>query len=60
MVKKKPRFGALPTLNMPKKSHDTVKSTARTTRLIVRDVPMDVFNVKRYKSFKELTSRINP
>ena len=29
MTKKKPRFGALPTLTMPKKSHETEKPVPR-------------------------------
>ena len=37
MTKKKPKFGALPTLNMPKKSHDSRKPVPRPSRTIVRD-----------------------
>ena len=59
MVKKKPKFGALPTLNMPKKSIETTKAVAtRTTRSIVRnDLPTNQ-NTKRYKNFPELCKRV--
>ena len=41
-MKKKPRFGAIPKLNMPKRSHDTVKPTPRPSRSVVlqRIVPV--------------------
>ena len=29
MTKKKPRFGAIPTINMPRKSHETPKPSPR-------------------------------
>ena len=35
MTKKKPRFGALPTLNMPTTSHECEKPTPRQPRHIV-------------------------
>lgn len=37
MTKKKPRFGAIPKLNMPKRSHDTVKPTPIPGRSVVQD-----------------------
>ncbi|RMX39922.1 hypothetical protein pdam_00021379, partial [Pocillopora damicornis] len=44
MVKKKPKIGALPTLNMPKRSHDTTKPAARPWRSV--------------QSFKDLCKRV--
>lgn len=57
MVKKKPRFGALPTLNMPKNSHQSAITSARTSRSIVRDIPVNQ-HVKYYKTLKEVSTRI--
>lgn len=37
MTKNKLRFGAIPELNMPKRSHDTVKPTPRPGRSVVQD-----------------------
>ena len=39
MTKKKVKFGALPTENMPKKRHEAHKPPARLAREIVKDVP---------------------
>jgi len=40
MVKKKPKIGALPTLNMPKRSHDATKPDACPSRSVVNDNPV--------------------
>ena len=54
-MKKKPRFGRLPVLNMPKRSHDT-KPKQRTPRSVVKDhLPLPRQAV--YKNFKELCQR---
>lgn len=57
MTKKIPRFGALPLLNMPKRSHETTKPTPRPERSIVKDVvPMHV-NRCCYETFAEFGNR---
>lgn len=55
MTKKKPRFGTLPKLNMPKRSHDTVKPTPRPGRSVVQDHKQQTNYC--YKSFRELCQR---
>jgi len=40
MVKKKPKIGALPMLNMPKRSHDVTKPDACPSRSVVNDNPV--------------------
>ena len=57
MVKKKPIFGAIPSLNMPKKSHGDVKVKERSTRIIVKDYEPIIKN-DVYKTFKDFTSRV--
>ena len=52
MTKKKPRFGALPTLNLPKKSHESRKPTPRPERSIVKDRFNEL--CQRVKSLKSL------
>lgn len=58
MTKKKPKFGALPTLHMPKKSHDTRKPVPRPARSIVRDHQDTSTNRRTYKNFEELRVRV--
>lgn len=58
MTKKKPKFGALPALNMPKKSHDSRKPVPRPSRSIVRDHEDNKTNKRIYKSFEELCVRV--
>ena len=60
MTKKKPKFGALPTLNMPKKSHDSRKPVPRPSRSIVRDHEDNKTNKRIYKSFEKLCLRVKP
>ena len=57
MSKKKPVFGALPKLNMPKKSHESIKPSPRTARSVVKD-ENECVNHACYKSFAELCQRI--
>ena len=57
MTKKKPRFGALPTLNLPKKSHESRKPTPRPERSIVKDNKEPLPN-RYYKGFNELCQRV--
>jgi hypothetical protein len=58
MTKKIPRFGALPLLNMPKRSHDAVKPPSRPPRSVVE--PLTTITAKRpnYKHFSELCKRV--
>jgi phosphoglycerate-specific signal transduction histidine kinase len=59
MVKKKPKFGALPTLNMPTRRHDIAPKQTRPARSIVSDdVTTAATNTKRYKSLGDLCSRV--
>lgn len=57
LTKKKPRFGALPTLNMPKKSHETAKPPPRPCRSVVKDLEPSSSSVY-YKTFNELCQRV--
>ena len=60
MVKKKPKFGALSTLNLPTRSHDIAPKPTRPARSIVSDdVNTAATSIRRYKSFGDLCSRIN-
>ena len=55
MTKKKARFGALPKLNMPKKSHQSTKPAPRTTRTsVVQETDLPYVNHGYYKSFLNL------
>ena len=56
-TKKKPRFGSLPLLNMPKKSHETAKPPPRSYRSVVKDLTPSSNSVY-YKTFSELCQRI--
>ena len=63
MTKKKPRFGALPTLNMPKKSHETEKPVPRPARSVhVNDSSISpCCNRSKsayYKKFSELCQKM--
>ena len=58
MVKKKPKIGALPTLNMPKRSHDTTKPVARPLRSVVNDNPVTESSNKYHQSFSDLCKRV--
>ena len=58
MVKKKPKFGALPTLNLPKRSHDATKPAARPSRSVVNDDPLTQSSKKYYQSFYDLCKRV--
>ena len=57
MTKKKPKFGALPTINMPSRTHNKA-STARPSRSIVCDKPLQNTPKKFYKNFEELCKRV--
>ena len=56
--KTRPKFGALPTFNMPKRSHDTVKPVARPLRSVVQDKPVTESHQKYYRSFSDLCKRV--
>ena len=58
MVKKKPKFGALPTLNFPKRNHDATKPAARPSRSVVNDDPVTESSKKYYQSFNDLCKRV--
>ena len=57
-MKKKPKIGALPTLNMPKRSHDATKPAARPSRTVVNDNPVTESCKKYYQSFIDLCKRV--
>ena len=60
MTKKRPKFGAIPTLNMPQKSFEKVPTTPRPAKPVVKEHPaVDVSTVKRvcHKSFTEFCGR---
>ena len=56
-TKKTLRFGPLPLLNMPKKSHETAKPPPRSYRSVVKDLTPSSNSVY-YKTFSELCQRI--
>ncbi|XP_031550736.1 uncharacterized protein LOC116288137 [Actinia tenebrosa] len=58
MTKKKPKFGALPTLNMPRKSVNTTKTVPRQPRSIVKDHEEDSKKRNVYNHFSELCKRV--
>lgn len=58
MVKKKLKFGALLTLNFPKRSHDSVNPPSRPLRSVVQDQPAVEVNKKYYSSFIEVCKRV--
>lgn len=51
MTKKKPRFGILPTLNMPIRSNESKKPPERPHRAVVRESPQSGI----YQSFQEVS-----
>ena len=57
MVKRKPVFGAIPTLNMPIKSHDSV-TNEREPRNIVKDYEAPSIKKHIYETFNEFCSRV--
>lgn len=56
MTKKRPRFGAIPVLNMPRKSHETNKPPARVGRSVVQDAAVKQ-STSCYKTFSEFCER---
>lgn len=58
MTKRKVKFGALPTENMPKKSHETPKPPQRPAREIVKEIPSSANNKKYYKGLTDVCKRI--
>jgi len=58
MTKKRPKFGALPTINMSQRSHQTKKPAPRASRSVVKDLPPDPAKKWYYSSFIELCKRI--
>lgn len=58
MTKKKVKCGAIPTKNMPKKSHETPKPPPRPSREIVKEVPSLVESRKYYKGLPDLCKRV--
>ncbi|PFX13536.1 hypothetical protein AWC38_SpisGene22370 [Stylophora pistillata] len=57
LPKRKPRFGALPKLNMPKKSHERSKPTPRPERSVAKDSEEPLPN-SYYKGFTKLCQRV--
>ena len=62
MTKKRPRFGALPTLNMPQKSHQREKPPSRRPISIVKDQSLIDEKSKKalYNDFVEVCKRVRP
>ena len=58
MAKKTPKFGALPTFSMPKRSHDMVRPVACPLRSVVEDNPVTESHQKYYSSFRDLCKRV--
>lgn len=59
MTLKKPKFGALPTINMPQKSITARPNIPRKPRSIVKDYSQDVEKKRAiYKDFGELCKRV--
>ena len=58
MTKKKVRFGAIPKLNMPRKSHETIRPEPRPERSIVRNIEEPSVKVC-YKTFSEFCQRLS-
>ena len=54
---KRPKFGALPTMNMPQKSHHTKKPCPSAARSVVKDLPLEPAHKWCYNSFSELSKR---
>ena len=59
MTEKRPKFGALPTINMPQTSHQTKKPSPRASRSVVQDLPPEHTKKWYYSSFKELCKRVH-
>ncbi|PFX27779.1 hypothetical protein AWC38_SpisGene7529 [Stylophora pistillata] len=57
MTKKKPMFGALPVRNMPKRSHETDKTTRRPPKVVVT-VEETTSCSRYYKNFRDLCKRV--
>ena len=51
-------FGALSTLNFPKRNHDATKPAARPSRSVVNDDPVTESSKKYYQSLKYLCKRV--
>ncbi|XP_022803322.1 uncharacterized protein LOC111340701 [Stylophora pistillata] len=60
MTKKRPKFGSLPTLNMPQKSHQKEKLAPRRLLSIVKDLPETKRKNACYSNFVELCKRVHP
>ena len=59
MTKKRPKFGALPVLNMPKKSHESTKPEPRPPRSFVNEVQESATTKSTYYScFSDLCKRV--
>ena len=58
MTKKKVRCGAIPKLNMPRKSHETTRPEPRPERSIVRNIEEPSVKVC-YKTFSEFCQRLS-
>jgi len=58
MVKKKPKIGAFPTLNMSKRSNDPTKPATHPSRTVVSNNPITENAKKYYQSFNDLCKRV--
>ena len=57
-TRKKPRFGALPKLNLPSRSHESKKPAPRPCRTVVQE-QTEPPKTACYKDFTELCKRVN-
>ena len=57
-TRKEPRFGALPKLNMPSRSHESKKPAPRPCRTVVQK-QVEPKKIACYKDFTELCKRVS-
>jgi len=58
MTKKKPCFGAIPCLNMPKRSHERAQVQQRPARSVVNTEDDNAVKTTAYKNFSDVCKRI--
>ena len=58
MIKKKPKFGAIPKLHMPQKSHEGTKPLSRPARTVMKDLDTEEQPAACYRDFPEFCWRM--
>ena len=58
MIKKKPKFGAIPKLHMPQKSHESTKPPPRPARTVVKDLGTKEQPSACYRDFPKFCRRM--